>query len=195
MLLGAVSNALDVSFTPRPLRALWQSGLRDRLWQSRAGAWLARGLGAPRRARTVDAAAFRATEAVLGVAAGELFAALPGTYRRELATLPPVVEALEARAAAARAELALLSGLGEAAGRGHAPDGVRDLEPRRARAQRVLSDSVAALEGIRVDLLRLHAGANDLAPLTTLLDAAREASADVQRLVEGRREAEAALDR
>ncbi|MHB0950082.1 MAG: hypothetical protein ACYC4J_13635, partial [Gemmatimonadaceae bacterium] len=85
MLLGAMSNALDVQFIPRKLRDWWQTGVRDRLWTGRAGAGLAKRLGAPTQSRAVGAGAFRATEAVLGVAAGELFAALPEAYREQLA--------------------------------------------------------------------------------------------------------------
>src|SRR5262249_10643442 len=80
MLLGAVSNALGVQFIPDKIREWWQTGIRDRLWKSRAGAWLARRLGAPERSRAVGSGAFRATEAALGVAASELFAALPKAY-------------------------------------------------------------------------------------------------------------------
>ena len=36
MLLGAVSNALDVQFVPPKVREWWQTGIRDRLWNSRA---------------------------------------------------------------------------------------------------------------------------------------------------------------
>ena len=50
------------------------------------------------------------------------------------------------------------------------------------------SRRVAALEGIRIDLLRLHAGASDLAPLTTLLDAARLLGDDMARLTEAQQE-------
>ena len=42
-------------------------------------------------------------------------------------------------------------------------------------------------EGIRLDLLRLHAGAGDLASLTTLLDAAWLSGEDVSRLADARR--------
>jgi len=185
MLLGAVSNALDVQFIPNGIRDWWQTGVRDRLWNSRAGEWLARQLGAPERSRAVGAGAFRATEAALGVAASELFAALPKAYREQLAELPATVAALEARAADARAEMDVLASL--------APSGTADaevLEVRRKAAAVHLSESVAALEGIRLDLLRLHAGASDLAPLTTLLDAARVVADDVRRLAEAQREAE-----
>jgi serine/threonine-protein kinase len=181
--LGALSNALDVQFIPDTLRRMWQSGIRDRLWNSRAGEWLARRLGAPERTTAVGGGVFRPTEAALGVAASELFAALPKAYREQLGGLPSIVEALEARAAEARAELASLAALVPVAGN---DAGV--LDARRGAASVHLAESVAALEAVRLDLLRLHAGASDLAPLTTLIDAARAAGEDVSRLAEAQRE-------
>ncbi len=185
MVLGAVSNALDVQFIPARIREWWQTGIRERLWNSRAGQWLARRLGAPDRSRAVGGGVFRATEAALGVAAGELFAALPKAYREQLAELPATVAALEAQAAGARAEINVVAAL--------APSGSVDAEvlaARRDAAAAHLAESVAALESIRLDLLRLHANADDLAPLTTLLDAARLLGEDMSRLAEARREAE-----
>src|SRR6478735_6339101 len=141
MLLGAVSNALDVQFIPTKLRDWWQTGIRDRLWNSRAGEWLARRLGAPERSRAIGGGVFRATEAALGVAAGELFAALPKAYREQLAELPATVAALEARAAAARAELEVVATLAPAGG-----DAGALLATRREQAAAQLASSVAALE-------------------------------------------------
>ena len=187
MLLGAVSNALDVQFIPAGIRDWWQTGIRDRLWNGSAGEWLARRLGAPEQSRAVGGGAFRATEAALGVAAAELFAALPSAYREQLAELPSIVAALEARAAEARAEIDVLAAL--------APSGSVDadeLETRRGAASAQLGESVAALEGVRLDLLRLHAGAGDLAPLTTLMDVARLLGEDVSRLADARREVDGA---
>ncbi len=183
MLLGAVSNALDVSFIPAKIRSWWQTGIRDRLWNSRAGEWLARKLGAPERSNAIGAGAFRATEAALGVAASELYAALPKSHREQLAELPAIVESLEARAAEARAEIDEIKAF--------AAMGSNDaqvLDARRAKASAHLAESVAALEGIRLDLLRLHANASDLAPLTTLMDAARLLGEDVNRLADAHRE-------
>jgi eukaryotic-like serine/threonine-protein kinase len=190
MFLGAVSNALDVPFIPDRIRNWWQTGIRDRLWNSRVGEWLARRLGAAERSRAVGGGAFRATESALGVAASELFAALPKDYRERFAELPAIVAALEARAAGARAEADVVAAL--------APSGAVDAEllaARREAAAAQLAQSVAALEGIRLDLLRLHAGASDLAPLTTLMDAARLLSDDVNRLAEAQKEADAAATR
>ncbi len=188
MLLGAVSNALDIQFIPTKLREWWQTGIRDRLWNGRVGEWLSSRLGAPERSRAVGGGVFRPTEAALGVAVSELFAALPKSYREQLAELPATIEALEARAVEARAEVEMLAAL--------VPSGERDAdvpEARRSGAAAHLAESVAALEGIRLDLLRLHAGASDLAPLTTLLDAARVVADDVRRLAEAQREAEGQL--
>lgn len=190
MLLGAISNALDVQFIPSKIRDNWQTGVRDRLWNSRIGKWFAQRLGAPEQSRAVGGGVFRATEAALGLAASELFAALPSAFREELSDLPATVEALEARAAEARAELEVIAAL--------APTGSADAETlarRRNAASSHLSASVAALEGIRLDLLRLHSGANDLAPLTTLIDAARVAGEDLRRLAEAQSEVESALSR
>ena len=52
----------------------------------------------------------------------------------------------------------------------------------RDAAKRELADSVAALEAIRLDLLRLHGGASDLRPITTVLEAARELGEELDRL-------------
>ena len=188
MLLGAVSNALNVQFIPDRIRRWWQTGIRDRLWKSRLGEWLARRLGAPERSQLAGSSAFRATEAALGIAASELFAALPRGYQEDLAELPAVVADLEARAAEARAEIDMVANL--------VPSGTTDaamLASRKTKAQQQLAESVAALEGIRLDLLRLHAGAGDLAPLTTLLDAARRIGEDLGRLSEAQEEVEEAM--
>jgi predicted Ser/Thr protein kinase len=187
MLLGAVSNALDVQFIPTKIRDWWQTGIRDRLWNNRVGEWLARRLGAPERTQLAGASAFRATEVALGVAASELFAALPKEYREQLDELPAIVASLEARAAEARAEIDVVAAM--------APSGSVDADVLAARkkvAAAHLAESVAALEGLRLDLLRLHAGAGDLQPLTTLMDAARELGEDLGRLAEAEREAERA---
>jgi serine/threonine-protein kinase len=67
------------------------------------------------------------------------------------------------------------------------------LERRRTTAAAQLAQAVAALEGIRLDLLRLHAGANDLAPLTTLIERARDVGDEMKRLAEAQREVNAVV--
>lgn len=175
-------NANEVPLLPGVVRRYFRVGLRERLWRSRLGAALAARLGAPATSRPVGAGLFRSTEAALGLAAADLYAMLPGDHRERLHALPELVRMLEGRATEARARLDQLEALAARAGSDEAT-----LDGRRAAAKSMLSDSVAALEGIRLDLLRLHAGAADLAPLTTLLDAARHLGEDVARLADGRR--------
>ena len=52
---------------------------------------------------------------------------------------------------------------------------------------------MAALETIRLDLLSMQAGAGTVQSITTDLAAARELSDDIERLLEGQAEVEAAL--
>jgi eukaryotic-like serine/threonine-protein kinase len=189
MALGALTNALGVQFIPGKVRRWWQTGIRERLWKSRVGEWLARRLGAPERSTLAGGSAFRATEAALGVAAAELFEALPSASREQLNELPAIIVSLEARAAEARAELELLAAMASSG------SDAEVLAARRNAAKEHLAGSVAALEGIRLDLLRLHAGSSDLAPLTTLLDAARLIGEDLNRLAEAQQEVEGAAGR
>ena len=182
MLLGAASNALGVQFVPTKIKKWWQTGLRDRLWNSQLGAWLAKRLGAPEQSRAVGGGVFRATESALGVAAAELFAALPSAYRDQLDELPALVASLEAQAAEARAEIEVVAAMAPS------ESDAEVLAARRNAAKEHLAESVAALESIRLDLLRLHAGASDLAPLTTLMDAARRVGDDLNRLAAAQRE-------
>jgi serine/threonine-protein kinase len=190
MLLGALSNALGVQFIPTRIRNWWQTGIRERLLRSRFGEWLAHRLGAPEQSRAVGGGVFRPTEAALGLAAAELFAALPEVYRVELFELPAIVAALEARAAEARAEVDVVDALARPGS-----DDTAVLETRRNAASANLAASVGALERIRLDLLRLHGGAGDLSPLTTLIEEAHLVRDDVRRLAEAEQEVEDAIER
>jgi hypothetical protein len=149
----------------------------------------------------------RATELALGMAAEQLFDQLPKETRRSLRELPEVVRKLESDAQRMRARLddlnAALEGAGE---RGRLSDEisgdlkarrdrlVADLQGERELVQRRLKEAVAALETIRLNLLRLHAGTGSLQSLTTDLTLARAAAQEVDLLLAGQREIEAALD-
>ncbi|MEX2178328.1 MAG: hypothetical protein WD801_06430, partial [Gemmatimonadaceae bacterium] len=70
---------------------------------------------------------------------------------------------------------------------------VADLRAARAAAEARLSQVVTALETLRLDLLRLHAGAAGAESLTQDLISARALGDDVNRLLEGGREVERTL--
>ncbi|MGH7699508.1 MAG: hypothetical protein ACREMJ_03175, partial [Gemmatimonadales bacterium] len=140
-----------------------------RWWRGRRGRllfWLG-GLGLRRSA--VPPGVDRPTEMALGLAAVDLFHALPADTRRALGDVPAVIRGLEEDARR----------LGRAA---------RDSGPARETAQRRRAEALAALEAIRLDLLRLQDGMGSVDSLTQDLDAAREIGEDVDRLLEGLRE-------
>jgi serine/threonine-protein kinase len=97
----------------------------------------------------------RPTEVALGLAAIELFDALPADARRVLGDLPAVVRALEDRVRHVRAN-------------GQAP---------------ALGEALGALETIRFDLLRLHGGVGTLDGLTADLGAARQIGQQIDALL------------
>jgi serine/threonine-protein kinase len=157
------------------------------------------------RARSLPApATHRATELALGLAAEKLYEQLPRETRSRLRELPAAVRRLEQDAQRMRARLEDLNDVigvdgpvdaasptDDLGGRRSAV--VADLQAERDAALRRLGDVVAALETIRLNLLKLHAGAGSVQTLTTDLGLAREVSAEIDRLLAGQREADDAL--
>jgi tRNA A-37 threonylcarbamoyl transferase component Bud32 len=120
------------------------------------------------------------TEVALGRATDHLFEALPKESRRELAALPETVRRLEADAGRLRDSIVKLDdqlALFERGGATPAGDErarvADDLRSTRATAAQRLATTVAALESIRLDLLRLQMGAAGLESVTASLEAAR----------------------
>jgi serine/threonine-protein kinase len=153
-------------------------------------------------------ATHRATELALGMAAERLFEDLPKETRQQLKDLPDVVRRLESDAQRMRPRLEELNAALEGAGERGRLSGeiagdikarrdrlVGDLQAERDLVQRRLKDAVAALETIRLNLLRLHAGTGSVHSLTTDLNLAREAVKEVDLLLEGQREIEEELGR
>ncbi len=65
---------------------------------------------------------------------------------------------------------------------------IPELEAAAGTANERLATVVAALENIRLDLLRLRAGQDSIDDLTADLQAAREIGEEIDRLFEGQRE-------
>jgi eukaryotic-like serine/threonine-protein kinase len=181
------SNVLGVRLIGRGLRSKLIGAIRSVFWNSRAGEWAAK-LLAPRNRKPLADLEYRPTEMALSVAASDLFDRLPTEYREHLPDLPQVVERLEAHAATARARIEELDALVTMGGREQSRSVLETVMAARDTAKRELAESVAALEAVRLDLLRLHGGAIDLQPITTVLDAARELGDELDRLQEAQRE-------
>ncbi|HWP38002.1 MAG TPA: protein kinase [Gemmatimonadales bacterium] len=168
---------------------------RLKMWRGAIGRLLFRLAGIGVEARTgAPALTRRPTEVAIGMVVEGLFEALPKPTREALGDLPGVVHALEADAQRMRERIRELDALLAGAGVGdshedarHAMDLLR--EARQAATGR-LAQTVAALETLRVDLLRLRAGTVTLDNITHNLGAARELSDQVERLLAGQDEVE-----
>jgi hypothetical protein len=161
--------------------------------------------------RTPSQSLSQLTEVALGRATDALYDALPKTLKKQLAQLPPTVRRLEEDAKKLRTEIDKLdaslialeadasmpSAVAESQ---HEPriredrDRLRsDLLGTRDRASDRLAATVAALENIRLDLLRLQLGDGRVESITASLEAARELGADLDAYVAAKEEVERVL--
>jgi serine/threonine-protein kinase len=142
----AQEEEADAARQGRWIRRL--DGLWQRIWAGRFGRWFFRvagvGVGAPARPALPSA---DRTELVLGRSVAEAYGDLTSEQRDAVPSLPAVVQRLEARAARLR---------------------------ERGESGPALTDTVAALEHVRLALLRLRSGAGSVQDLTAYLDRARE---------------------
>ena len=156
-------------------------------WTGRIGALafsLAKRLhrGAP----VASAMTHRATELSLGMAAEQLYESLPKASRGALGALPELLQRLQDDAQVLRARHDALNeavALGGAAATDEAHAPLRD---ERDLVHGKLREAVGALETIRLNLLRLHAGSASVQSITTYLGVASELSDQVRRLIESR---------
>ena len=138
----------------------------------------------------VPAMTHRATELSLGMAAEQLFESLPKESRLALGDLPALLRRLESDAQSLRARYdELQEALGDG-GDAAASAEYADLRAERDTIHARLGDAVGALETIRLNLLRLHAGSATVAGLTTHLGLAAALSDDVERLIAAQEEVE-----
>jgi eukaryotic-like serine/threonine-protein kinase len=185
----------------------WAGQRRLKFWRSRVGRWIFRlaSWGRPPTG-TPEIPANRATEYAIGTAILGLFEALPRETREALPELPDVVHRLEDDAQKMRMrvdEMAeLLTHSDDAAPSDTLPDAwldtrrahaVERITEARDEAQRRLTHTVAALENLRLDLLRMRAGAVALDSVTASVGEAAELAEQVDRLLAGHGEIEQAL--
>ena len=179
------------------------AALKVNFWKGKWGARLARlagvGLG-PVEQRALGMPLL--TEVALGRATDHLFRALPRSVRKELADLPAIVQRLERDATALRASIDAiddqLSVYDRGAARAHTAAGdassiEQDLRVTRATASEHLAATVAALENIRLDLLRLRMGSTTVESVTASLEAAHRVGEQINLAVEAQDEVERVL--
>jgi eukaryotic-like serine/threonine-protein kinase len=175
-----------------------------KFWKSRVGRWLFKlaGIGVDRLPSA--GASYRPTEVAIGLAAGQLFEELPAEVRESFGELPVRLRALELHAESARARIAELDEMAHGIEQGAARDrqlggagqregAANEIRQARAAAEQRLSDAVGALETIRLQLLRMHAGIGSAASMTEDLAAAVRLSKELEYMLEGGREVEQVL--
>ncbi|MDE3151183.1 MAG: hypothetical protein KGL93_02950, partial [Gemmatimonadota bacterium] len=129
----------------------------------------------------------------LGLAAENLFETLPRETRESLRDLPPILHRLQEDAQRLRSQYNDLQDALSAAPDGGTSDSYAAVRDTRDAVQRQLTEAVTALENIRLNLLRLHAGSVTVEGFTTHLHLAAEMSAEVERLLAAREEIDAHL--
>jgi serine/threonine-protein kinase len=141
----------------------------------------------------VAALTHRATELSLGMAAEQLYESLPGATRRQLADLPGTLRHLQDAAQELRRRRDSLADALADAGDAIAGAEYADVRAMRDALHDKLGDTVGALETIRLNLLRLHAGSLSVESVTTHLGLAAEVSEEVERLIAAHEEVNGAL--
>lgn len=157
---------------------------------SRVAQWLGKGITQPSLNRALPSTA--PTEIRLGLAADEILARLSPDLRAELHELPAAAAALAREAESLRQRDAHISAEMRAlrvAPTSANDDAVLRVESERVRVRARLATTIAALESIRLDLLRLEAGETNTGNLTAHLDVVR----DLQRRVDAADEVRALL--
>ena len=193
--IGGLSAAGYVAATigatdDKERRILKKAERRLKFWRSRFGKSLFKlaGIGLRKRVSEVRAT-HRPTEIQIGLAAEGLFESLPKETRKAVGDVPSTLLRLEADATKLRE---FLNELNEAEAVG-LPRNVRlpaDLQEIRESSERHLAEVVAALETIRLGLLRLTTGVGSVEGLTTNLIAAGEVGDNVEQILAGVEEVE-----
>lgn len=166
----------------------------SKLWLGRPGKFLfavARKLLGKKATGT--AMTHRATELSIGMAAENLYEKLPTAMRGSLRDVPALVRKLQDDAQNLRARLNDLQEALNSAGDAARSDEYAHVRSLRDAVHIKLGEAVGALETIRLNLLRLHAGSGSIEGFTTHIGLAAEVSIEVARLLEAQDEVERGL--
>jgi hypothetical protein len=135
----------------------------------------------------------RATELSLGMAAEQLFDSLPKESRKALGDLPALLARLQSDAQRLRKRYDDLQEALADAGDAASSTEYADVCEARDAIHAQLREAVGALEMIRLNLLRLHAGSATVEGLTTQIGLAIDVSVEIERLIAAHGETERVL--
>jgi eukaryotic-like serine/threonine-protein kinase len=186
----------------RQRRAQQRSSLLVKLWHGKWGERIAKLASIRLRPVAAQQMLPQATEVALGRATDALYEALPKPLKKQLEHVPPTIRRLEADAVSLRDQIAQIESSIAALDSDARREGPRNVEAASLRTdlQRLrdgtndrLATTVAALENIRLGLIRLQLGAAPVESVTAVLDAARRAAEDIDRAADAQREVERLL--
>ena len=166
----------------------------SRMWLGKLGTFafkVARSLARNKLPGT--AMTHRATELSLGMAAENLYDSLPKPTRQQLGDVRPLINRLQGDAQKLRERYDDLKEALALAGDAAADSDYDDLRDERDAIHTKLGEAVGALETIRLNLLRLHAGSGSVENLTTHIGLAFAVSEEVERMLAARDEVERSL--
>ena len=167
-----------------------QPGLLSRFFLRVKSGMFFRLLGGRGRAASapLPSAPNQPTELLLANQARELLRALPASDRQVLGDVLGAISRLERDADRLRSRIASIDqALAEVGpGGGGRAELAAELALEREAVTKRLATAVSALEGIRLDLLRLRAGVGDRSGLTTSIEQLKQLSAGVDALLETR---------
>ena len=166
----------------------------SRFWHGRLGSFAFDVAKRMRGAQPVHAAmTHRATELSLGIAAEQLYEQLPREVRDGIGDLPALLGRLQLDAQALRRRYEELNDVLSRISTITAPEEYAQLREDRLVIHGKLTEAVGAMETIRLNLLRLHAGSGSIEGLTTHVEAAEAVSREVERLIAAREEVDLRL--
>ena len=172
---------------------------RLKFWNGRVGKWLFRvaGIWLKRTVLPSTALTARPTELAVGAAVVSLYKSLSPEAQRALPDLRRTVDGLEQDAQRMRGLIdecdAVLETLATSVASGDGTERAMRVRSVREQAAGRMQQAVAALETLRVDVLRLTAGTVALDAVTTRIGTAREVAADIERLLAAREEVDRLL--
>jgi hypothetical protein len=189
----------------RQRRARQKTPAHVRLWESKWGERIA-SLCSLRLTRVAAAQSIApaATEVALGRATDALYGALPSALQKQLQHVPGTVRRLENDATVLRRQVQELESSiaaldsdsrtsREQSGTAERATLRTDLQRAREHSNGRLATTVAALETIRLGLMRLQIGAAPAESVTAVLEAARNVAVDIERAAEAQREVDRLL--
>jgi len=166
----------------------------QRVWTGRLGRFFF-SVGKQLRggATVTTAMTHRATELSLGMAAEQLFESLPKATQKALGDLPGLLHRLQHDAQTLRQRYDQLQEAIVEAGGAATHAQYASVRATRDAVSAKLADAVGALETIRLNLLRLHAGSATVEGLTTHIGLAVEVSEEIDRMIAAHDEVESHL--